>query len=106
MKQEYDQYAQVCQCLANSKRLEIISLLKDKELSVSDLLKRTGLLKANLSQHLGVLRSRGVVKTRKAGLAVYYSIANKKLIKACQLMREVFVEQANQRSMEMKKWSI
>ena len=106
MKKQFEQYSQVCQCLSNPKRLELISLLKDGEKSVADLLKMTGLLKSNLSQHLAVLRSRGVVKTRKAGLTVYYSIANKKLVKACQLMREVFMEQASARVKEMKKWSI
>lgn len=104
MKQIHELHAEVCKTLANPKRIEIISLLSGGEQSVGRLLNKTGWLKANLSQHLAVMRSRGMVKTRKKGLTVFYRIANPKIVKACNLMREVLFEQLKERGEELKKW--
>lgn len=104
MKQLFEQHAEVCKTLANACRIEIINLLRSKEKSVAFLLKKTGLLKANLSQHLSVMRQREIVKRRKAGSTVYYRIANPKIVKACDLMREVLFEQIKAKRKELKKW--
>ena len=82
MKHIYELHAEVCKTLANAKRIEIINLLRFGEKSVSWLLEKTGLLKANLSQHLSVMRQQGIVKARKEGLNVFYRIANPKIIRA------------------------
>jgi len=105
MKQIYELHADVCKTLANPKRIEIINLLRSGEKSVARLLEETGLLKANLSQHLSVMRQRGIVENRKEGLTVYYRIANKKIVKACDLMREVLFEQVEERKETLKKWN-
>jgi ArsR family transcriptional regulator len=47
---------------------------------------------ANLSQHLAVMRQKGIVATRREGLNVYYRLSNPKIIKACDLMRQVLLE--------------
>jgi ArsR family transcriptional regulator len=46
-----------------------------------------------VSQHLAVLRQRGVVTTRKDGVNIYYGISNPKITQACELMKQVLVEQ-------------
>jgi DNA-binding transcriptional ArsR family regulator len=94
MKQErlFELHAEVCKTLSNSVRLRIISELQDGEMTVGTLAKKLSIRQAHLSQHLSVLRQRGVVAARKDGLKVYYSIANPKIIKAYQLMREVLME--------------
>jgi ArsR family transcriptional regulator len=46
----------------------------------------------DISQHLSILRQRGVVAARKDGVNFYYSISNPKIIRACNLIREVFME--------------
>lgn len=97
-------HADICKTLANSKRIEIINLLGDNELSVGDLLRKTKLLKANLSQHLSIMKSKGIIKSRKEGLCVYYKISNPKVVKACNLMREVLFEQIKSKEGELKKW--
>ncbi|MBI5642303.1 MAG: winged helix-turn-helix transcriptional regulator, partial [Deltaproteobacteria bacterium] len=79
--------------LANPKRLEIIASLKDGELSVGDLVERLGITKANVSQHLAVLRQRKVVTARRDGVNIYYSIHNQKITEACALMKAVLMEQ-------------
>ncbi|MEK7377027.1 MAG: metalloregulator ArsR/SmtB family transcription factor [Candidatus Margulisiibacteriota bacterium] len=104
MKQLYELHAEICKTLGNPKRIELINLLRGGELSVAELLQDTGLLKANLSQHLAVMRSKGIVKARKEGLSAYYRIANPKIVKACDLMRAVLFESMKERQKVLKKW--
>ena len=93
MDKIYELHADICKIFSNSKRLEIINMLKDKELSAGELIETIGLSKANLSQHMSVLRSKGVILTRRDGVNIYYRIANPKILQACHLMREVLLEQ-------------
>ncbi|MBI2413807.1 MAG: winged helix-turn-helix transcriptional regulator [Deltaproteobacteria bacterium] len=94
MKKEiFELQAEICKTLSNPKRLEIIAALKDGELSVGDLVDRLGITKANVSQHLAVLRQRKVVATRREGVNIYYRINNPKIIEACALMKAVLMEQ-------------
>jgi len=93
MENIYELHADLCKIFSNAKRLEIINTIKDKEMAASELIERIGLSKANLSQHMGVLRSKGVILSRREGINIYYRIANLKIIQACHLMREVLLEQ-------------
>ena len=95
----YRIHADICKTLANPIRLEILNLLRDGEHTVNDLTALTGYAQATVSQHLAVLRQRGVVSTRKEGINVYYEIANPKIIQACDMIRSVLFEQIA----EMKK---
>lgn len=94
MKQDrlFELHAEVCKALSNPVRLRVINELQDKEMTVGALAKKLGIRQAHLSQHLAVLRQRGVVASRKDGVNVYYCIANPKIIKACNLMRAVLME--------------
>ena len=89
--------ADICKIFANDKRLGIINLLKDKEMSNSELMKKTGLSKVTISQHMNVLKSKGVIVVRREGVQLFYRIANPKIIQACGLMREVLVEQLREK---------
>ena len=86
-------HAEVCKSMANPTRLKIMNILREGEKSVEELKKRLRLPKANLSQHLSTLRQRGIVSTRRVGLNIYYKVANSKMIKACDILREVLFEQ-------------
>jgi DNA-binding transcriptional ArsR family regulator len=93
MKQNfYELHAQMCQVFTSAKRLEILNLLRDKELSVGELAKLAKIRQANLSQHLGILREKGIVMTRRDGVKIYYSLTNPKIIKAFDIIREVLLE--------------
>lgn len=92
-KRIYELHADVCKTLANPKRLEILNALRDSEMTVSELTDLVGVRKANVSQHLAVMRQAGILTTRREGVNIYYRIANPKVIKACDLMREVLLEQ-------------
>ena len=91
-RQLYKLHAGICHTLANPKRLEIIDRLRDRELSVTELAEALEISQANLSQHLSIMRQRGIVTTRREGLNVFYKLSNPKIIKACDLMRQVLLE--------------
>jgi ArsR family transcriptional regulator, virulence genes transcriptional regulator len=97
MKSIFELQADICKTFANSKRLEIINLLKEKEMSNSELMEKTSLIKVTLTQHMNVLKSKGVVLTRREGVLLYYRIASPKIVQACILMREVLMEQLRER---------
>lgn len=94
----FDLQAEVCKTIASPKRLEILHALKSGEKTVSELCRILDAPKANVSQHLAMMRHKGILKTRKEGVNVYYSISNPKVIQACTLMREVLAEQMRERS--------
>lgn len=89
----YRLHASVCQGLADPKRLLIINALRHGERSVSDLCGELELPQANVSQHLAVLRDRGLVEVRKDGQWAFYSLSSPKIIRAMDLLREVMSEQ-------------
>lgn len=88
----YELHAQMCKVFTSPKRLEILNLLRDKELSVGQLVKKANIRQANISQHLSILREKGIVKTRRAGKTIYYSLSNPKIIKAFDIIREMLFE--------------
>lgn len=92
-KRIYKLHARICQALSSPKRLEVLNLLRDGERSVGELASEMSISVTNLSQHLAILREKGMVKTRRDGVNIYYRMANPKIIQACDLMREVLFEQ-------------
>jgi len=90
--QIYELQAEICRSLADPKRLMIISALSDGEKSVGELGAALGLRQANVSQHLTVLRSNGLVNTRREGVTIYYSLRSPKIARACGLVHEVLMD--------------
>jgi DNA-binding transcriptional ArsR family regulator len=88
----YCMHSDMCKTLANEKRQMIIDTLRDREMTVSELIDATGIMQANLSQHLAILRAKGVVRTRRQGTHVYYCIANPKILAAFDLISEAMAE--------------
>ena len=91
-QQLYELHASICQTLANPKRLEIIAHLREGEKTVSELTEAMQISQANLSQHLGLMRQKGIVHARRDGLNIHYRLSNAKIVKACDLMRQVLLE--------------
>jgi len=91
MKKEsfYNLHAEMCKTLSNPRRQAILDTIRSNEMTVSELIENTGISQANLSQHLAILRSKGVVNTRREGNNIYYSLSNIKIIKAYDLISEV-----------------
>jgi len=88
----WEMQAEVCQTLANPKRLQILNLLKDGELSAGAMVKALGVAKANLSQHLGLMRQKGILSARRQGTTIYYRLATPGITEACRIMRQVLQE--------------
>jgi ArsR family transcriptional regulator, virulence genes transcriptional regulator len=93
----FELQADVCKVFSHPKRLQLLCLLKDGERSFGELQELSGLSKANLSQHLSLLRERGMVQARRQGQNLLLSVTNSKIITACQLMHEFVLEQASER---------
>ncbi|MFB6286768.1 MAG: ArsR/SmtB family transcription factor, partial [Candidatus Bipolaricaulia bacterium] len=89
----YELHARICGLMANPKRLEIIDQLSRGESSVNELAEAMGISKANVSQHLSLLRDGQLVTSRKDGQHVYYSLAGPKVFEAWSVMRDLTVEQ-------------
>jgi len=104
-KKIFEMHAEICKVFTNPKRLEIISLLRDGEKTVNELTELAGVPQANVSQHLAVLRQNSVVTTRRNGANIYYKIANPKILQACDLMREVLLEQLKENEKLAKRIS-
>jgi len=101
-KNFFSLHSDICKTLANPKRQEILDNLRLKDMTVNQLVKKTGISQANLSQHLAILRTNGIVSTRREGINVYYSISNAKIIKALDLISEVLEEASTSQSDTIK----
>lgn len=82
-------HAEVCRTLANPWRLKLIELLRDGERPLKELVEEAGIPLANVSQHLNIMRTTGVVDVRREGSRSFYALTNPKILKAFDLMREV-----------------
>lgn len=88
-KKIYEMQAEMSKALAHPLRMEIIHILKEKEVSFGEILEITGGLKSNLSQHLKVMTDKGILKNRRDGQCSYFALTSPRVATACKLMREV-----------------
>jgi ArsR family transcriptional regulator len=94
----YERQAVLCRAFANPTRIHLLDLLGRGEVGASELQKNLGISKANLSQHLSVLRAAGVVKTRRDGKRLLCQLAAPEIKQACLQMRNILKLQGrNQR---------
>ena len=105
MKNEnfYNLHAEMCKTISNPRRQAILDTIRNGEMTVSELINKTGISQANLSQHLAILRSKGVVNTRRDGNNVYYSLSNLKIIEAYDLISEVLEDSATSRDKTIRE---
>src|ERR1039457_2797556 len=88
--EDIQQAAQAIKVIAHPLRLKILCVLGDKEISVQDIVADVGTSQSNISQHLGILRDKGVLVTRKDANRVYYRISDLRTIKLVGMMRDLF----------------
>lgn len=89
----YQLHASVCKGFADPKRLILINALRDGERSVSELCDLTGITQTNASQHLSILKSKGLVTSRREGQRVFYTVTSPAINEALDLLRGVMAEQ-------------
>ena len=71
-------------------RLKILCTLGDQEVSVQDIVDQVGTSQSNISQHLAILRDKGILTSRKDANRVFYRVSDNRTLKLICMMREVF----------------
>lgn len=71
-------------------RLKIVCLLGDQEVSVQDIVERVGTSQSNISQHLALMRGKGVLRTRRDANRVYYRLADLRMLEVIGMLRDTF----------------
>ena len=89
----FERQARICKAFAHPGRLQILDLLGQSERSSSELQERLGISKTSMSQHLAILKSAGVLATRREGKQIYCTLAMPEVKEACQLIRKVLEAQ-------------
>ncbi len=90
-KQEHiDLAARALKAIAHPLRLKIMCVLGDQEACVQELVDAVGTSQSNISQHLAILREKGVLLTRKDANRVFYRVGDARTLKLIEMMREVF----------------
>jgi ArsR family transcriptional regulator len=82
--------ARSLKAISHPLRLKILCVVGDQEICVQDIVDAVGTSQSNISQHLGILRDKGVLQTRKDANRVYYRVADPRTLQLIGLMREVF----------------
>lgn len=89
-EEDIQQAAQAIKAIAHPLRLKILCVLGNQEISVQDIVEQVGTSQSNISQHLAILRDKGVLATRKDANRVYYRIDDLRTLKLIGMMRDVF----------------
>lgn len=90
-KQEHiEQAARALKAMSHPLRLKILCVLGNEEASVQDIVEAVGTSQSNVSQHLGILRDKGVLRARKDANRVYYRVTDRRTLALIGMMREVF----------------
>lgn len=89
----YRHHADMCKVFSHPTRLRILNTLRREELSVSDLVDRLGIPLGSVSQHLNIMKQKRVLDSLKRGNTVRYRLANPKMLRAFDLIREILQEQ-------------
>ncbi len=88
-------HAQLCEGLADPKRIALLYALRDGELTVNQLAEILALPQATVSRHLKILRERKLVNARRDGMNVFYALTNDKVVSALDLLRQVLNDNLN-----------
>ena len=91
IKQEHiETAAHALKSIAHPLRLKILCVLGDQEVCVQEIVDAVGTSQSNISQHLAILRDKGVLLTRKESNRVFYRVGDARILQLVSMMREVF----------------
>ena len=85
-----EQASRAMKAMSHPLRLKILCVLGDQEVSVQDIVERVGTSQSNISQHLAIMRDKGVLRTRKDANRVYYRVGDTRTLELIHMMRDVF----------------
>ena len=87
---DIDRASRSLKAMSHPLRLKILCTLGDQEISVQDIVERVGTSQSNISQHLAILRDKGILDSRKDANRVYYRVGDSRTLRLIDMMREVF----------------
>ena len=96
-------HAGICNGLADPTRILIIYALVDSPRNVNDLADALQLPQPTTSRHLKILRQQGLVIGEREGLYIYYRLADKRIIEALDLLREILNDRLTYRATLVEK---
>ncbi|MFO8155900.1 MAG: ArsR/SmtB family transcription factor [Pseudomonadota bacterium] len=88
--EDIDRAARSLKAMSHPLRLKILCTLGGNEVSVQDIVDKVGTSQSNISQHLAILRDKGILATRKDANRVYYRVGDNRTLRLIGMMREVF----------------
>lgn len=91
-------HAEICGGLSDPKRIAILYTLLDAPKNVMELAEMLEMPQPTISRHLKILRDRGMVLAERKGSNIIYTLADKRIIRALDLLREVLADHLNKRS--------
>lgn len=80
---------EICKIFTNLNRVDILLTLRDGSKTVSSIVSKTGLNQSVVSQHLAILKSKGIVENEKKGAWIYYTIKHSEILEAFDIMKKV-----------------
>jgi DNA-binding transcriptional ArsR family regulator len=87
---DIDRASRSLKAMSHPLRLKILCTLGDQEISVQDIVEHVGTSQSNISQHLAILRDKGILDSRKDANRVYYRVGDSRTLRLIDMMREVF----------------
>jgi ArsR family transcriptional regulator len=88
-KDFYAKAADLFRVMSNAKRLEILNLIKNREVTVNELSNVLGTRKSNTSQHLAYLRLVGLVTARRQGKNIFYKLIDPRIVEPCEIFSNI-----------------
>ncbi len=88
--EDIDRASRSIKAMSHPLRLKILCTLGDSEVSVQDIVDQVGTSQSNISQHLAILRDKGILTSRKDANRVFYRVSDSRTLKLICMMREVF----------------
>ena len=88
-REQIDRMAHALRAIAHPLRLKILCVLGEQESSVQDIVDAVGTSQSNVSQHLAILREKGILGTRRSANHVFYSVRDQRTLQLIATMREV-----------------
>jgi ArsR family transcriptional regulator len=88
--EQIEQASRAMKAMSHPLRLKILCVLGEHEVSVQDIVDAVGTSQSNISQHLAIMREKGVLRTRKDANRVYYRVGDPRTLEVVSMMRDVF----------------
>ena len=88
--EDIDRASRSLKAMSHPLRLKILCTLGDQEVSVQDIVDQVGTSQSNISQHLAILRDKGILASRKDANRVYYRVSDSRTLELIGMMRQVF----------------